>query len=528
MWAYIVRRILLTIPIVLGVVCITTVLFSTVAKDPARAYAGKNPTHAAIEQQRAKMGLDKPTWFKWSIPLESISHEGDVVTITTPWAHGLDQGDSVSISGIQPAGYNGAYRVESVQGPKSLSFRFTDTPAGLFEVKGTPRPAATTRSATVPATQASVTLPATRAAATAPTTVATTAPAAAPAAGEPTVVTKVVKAASAAEASMKALAEGLETVTDVSPQPRIEFQVEGTIEQEDKRVSKEQTYVAPSATAAEALAKKDRVSPETITSIGNIHNRNILQRLGSGFDSQFFDVLLFRFPNSMRYDEPLWDIVKRKAPASMAIQIPAFIIVLGIQLSLALFTAVKRGRWQDYTITVTAVLLMSVPGLSVYLFAQWALGKELALFPVAGWEDGLLMLKFAALPIFISVLLGIGGGTRFYRTVVLDEIYSDYVRTARAKGVPQREVLFTHVLKNVMIPVITNTVTALPGLITGALLLESIFQIPGLGNLMVEALNNNDRPVIMAMTYVLSIVYCVLILVSDILYTVVNPQVSLK
>ena len=137
-------------------------------------------------------------------------------------------------------------------------------------------------------------------------------------------------------------------------------------------------------------------------------------------------------------------------------------------------------------------------------------------------------MRYAALPIFISVFIAMGGGVRLYRTVMVDEIYSDYVRTARAKGLSNRQVLFTHVLKNGLIPVITNTVTALPGLILGALLLERIFQIPGLGNFMVEALNNYDRTVVMGMTFALSIIYCVLILVSDILYTLVNPQVSLK
>jgi peptide/nickel transport system permease protein len=246
------------------------------------------------------------------------------------------------------------------------------------------------------------------------------------------------------------------------------------------------------------------------------------------FNSQLFDVLFFRFPKSMRYDEPLWDIVKRKAPASLAVQLPAFLIIIGLELSLALWAASRRGRFADTTITVVAVLLMSVPALSVYIFAQWALGSQMRIFPVAGWESGWLSLKFAALPILITVLLGIGAGTRLYRTVVLDEIYSDYVRTARAKGVSEREVLFTHVLKNAMIPVITSTVTALPTLVLGALLLERIFQIPGLGSLMVESISNNDRPIIMGLTYSLAIVYCLLVLLSDILYAAVNPQVSLK
>lgn len=246
------------------------------------------------------------------------------------------------------------------------------------------------------------------------------------------------------------------------------------------------------------------------------------------FNTQLFDVLLFNFPKSMRYDEPLWDIVKRKAPASLAIQLPAFLIIIGIEISLALWAASRRGKFTDATITVIAVMLMSVPVLSVYIFAQWVLGSRVPIFPVAGWESGWLALKFAALPILVTVVIGIGAGTRLYRTVVLDEIYSDYVRTARAKGVAEREVLFTHVLKNALIPVITNSVTALPFLVLGALMLERIFQIPGLGNLMVESIANNDRPIIMGLTYAIAIVYCLAVLLSDILYAVVNPQVSLK
>lgn len=244
-------------------------------------------------------------------------------------------------------------------------------------------------------------------------------------------------------------------------------------------------------------------------------------------DSQFFDILFFRFPPSMRWDESLWTLVKRKAPASMLIQVPAFIIMSGLELVLALYVALKRGQWEDYTITILAVLGMSVPALSVYIGAQWLLGSSWHIFPVAGWESGIYAIHYAALPIILSVLMGLGGGVRFYRTVMLEEINADYVRTARAKGVAVPRIMVTHVLRNALIPVITMTVAGLPGLVLGALLLERIFQVPGLGNLLVEALNNNDRSVVMAMTYVLSIVYCVLLLLSDICYTLVDPRVSL-
>ena len=251
-------------------------------------------------------------------------------------------------------------------------------------------------------------------------------------------------------------------------------------------------------------------------------------RIADAFDSQFFNTLRFRFAPSMRWEASLWELIKRKAPASMMVQVPAFIILMGLQLGVALFVAFKRGKWQDYTITFLAVLGMSVPALSVYIIAQWLLGRVWPVFPVAGWESGIYAIRFAALPILITVLMGMGGGVRFYRTVMLEEVNTDYVRTARAKGVGQREIMLTHVLRNALIPVITSVVTALPGLILGALLLERIFQIPGLGSLMVEALANNDEPIVMGMTYILAIVYCVLLLVTDILYAVVDPRVSLK
>jgi peptide/nickel transport system permease protein len=246
------------------------------------------------------------------------------------------------------------------------------------------------------------------------------------------------------------------------------------------------------------------------------------------FDSQFFDVVLFRFPNSIRYDEPVGTLFWRKAPVSLAIQLPVFIIELGIQLALALLVASRRGRWPDYVTTFLAILGMSVPALSIYLGAQWLFAAKLKLFPVAGWDVGFYAIQFAVLPILVSVIGGIGGGTRFYRTVILEEINSDYVRTSRSKGVGERDVLLTHVMRNVMIPVLTNTVTALPALLLGALILERLFQIPGVGGLLVESVFNQDRPVVMALTYVLSIVYCVMLLITDICYTLVDPRVSLK
>ena len=246
------------------------------------------------------------------------------------------------------------------------------------------------------------------------------------------------------------------------------------------------------------------------------------------FDSRFFRLLTFQFGDSYWYKEPVMALIWRKAPVSLAVQAPAFVIELAIQLVLALYTASRRGKPSDYTITLLAVLGMSVPALSIYLGAQWFFAGYLRWFPVAGWDNSFLMaVHFAALPILVTVIGGIGGGTRFYRTIVLEEISADYIRTARAKGVSESEVLLTHVFRNVLIPVVTNTLIVLPVLITGALLLERLFQIPGMGGLLVEAITTQDAPVVMAVVYITSLLYCVLLFLTDIVYTWVDPRVTL-
>lgn len=244
-------------------------------------------------------------------------------------------------------------------------------------------------------------------------------------------------------------------------------------------------------------------------------------------DSQFFDLALFRFPPSMRYDRPVSEILMEKAPISLAIQLPAFLIGLGIQLTLALLVASRRGSGFDTTVTSLCVASLAVPAVATYIILQWLLASKMNLFPIAGWESGFQSIQFVALPIIAAVLVSLGNGTRFYRTVIIEEVNAEYVRTARAKGVARNDVLFVHVLRNVMVPVVTNTVTALPFLIFGALLLERLFQIPGLGGLLVDAIFSQDRSVVMAVTYITALLYCAALLLSDLLYTWADPRVSL-
>ena len=246
------------------------------------------------------------------------------------------------------------------------------------------------------------------------------------------------------------------------------------------------------------------------------------------FDTQFFDVVTLRLPDSDHYKKPVWELIGAKGPVSLAVQGPVFFISIGLQLILSLLCAQWRNRWPDRVITLVAVLGMCIPYLSIIVLLQWLLGFKLGLFPVAGWSPWPQMLYFVTLPVIVGVVADLGNGTRFYRTVMLEEVYNDYVRTARAKGVRQSQVLLTHVLRNALIPVITNTVTHLPYLILGSLLLERLFQIPGLGYIMVEAIFNQDRPVVLGLTFFFSVTYCLLLLVTDILYTLVDPRVKLE
>jgi peptide/nickel transport system permease protein len=245
-------------------------------------------------------------------------------------------------------------------------------------------------------------------------------------------------------------------------------------------------------------------------------------------DAQFPDVVLFRFPESLRYEESVWSLFERKAPISLAIQLPVFVISLGLTLVLALISARFRGRLPDWLLTIGSILLMSVPAVSLYLAMQWLLGAKLRLFPVAGWDTGFFALHYAALPVLVSIVAGLGSGVRFYRTVALEEVNADYVRTGRSKGVAEGELLLTHVFRNILLPVITNTVTVIPLLFMGAIILEQTFQIPGLGNLLDQAVINNDRPVVMFLVYTTSIIYCVALVLNDVCYALADPRVVLQ
>src|SRR5690606_24768323 len=172
---------------------------------------------------------------------------------------------------------------------------------------------------------------------------------------------------------------------------------------------------------------------------------------------------------------------------------------------------------------------VSISALAYILFFQYFFAYKLGWFEISGFEYGFPdFVPYIALPAIIFILLSLGPDVRFFRTVILDEIYQDYVRTARAKGLSEITVLLKHVLRNAMIPIITYVVIQIPTLILGALLLENFFSIPGLGGITLNALNSSDFPVIKAMAILSSVLYIILSLVTDVLYTFADPRVKLK
>lgn len=249
--------------------------------------------------------------------------------------------------------------------------------------------------------------------------------------------------------------------------------------------------------------------------------------------AQYLDIVksafTFEFGRSWTTKQEIIQMIKNGAIPSLTLTLPAFLLSTVIAISISLVVSFFRGKWIDKCAVFFCVLLMSVTSLAYILFGQWFFAYKLGWFEISGYESGFPdFIPYVVLPIIIWIILSIGPDVRFYRTVMLDEIYQDYVRTAKAKGLSERVILFKHVLKNAMIPIITFVVIQIPFLILGALLLESFFSIPGLGGITLNGVYNSDFPVIKAMTILTAMAYIIFSVITDVLYTVVDPRVRLK
>ncbi len=248
-------------------------------------------------------------------------------------------------------------------------------------------------------------------------------------------------------------------------------------------------------------------------------------------DTIFFDksvrLFVFEFGRSDQGRDIGYDISTRMWP-SLAIALPVFLLGLVSYITFALLMAFFRATYVDFWGVILCVAMMSISSLFYIIGGQFLVGKLFNLVPISGYDVGAEALKFLVLPVVVGVVGGIGSSTRWYRTIFLEEINRDYVRTARSKGVSEMRVLFRHVLQNAMIPVLTGVVVVIPLLFMGSLITEAFFAIPGLGSYTIDAINSQDFAVVRAMVFLGSVLYIVGLILTDISYTLVDPRVRFE
>jgi len=220
------------------------------------------------------------------------------------------------------------------------------------------------------------------------------------------------------------------------------------------------------------------------------------------------------------------EILARMGP-SLALAIPAFLAGIAANITFALGMAFFRGTTLDLWGVVLCVALMSISALFYIIGGQYLVAKLWHLVPISGYAEGGDAARFVVLPVLIGVLSGLGSGSRWYRSLFVEEMGKDYVRTARAKGLAEAAVMFRHVLKNAMIPILTGVVVVIPLLFMGSLISESFFGIPGLGSYTIEAIQAQDFAVVRAMVFIGSVLYLAGLLLTDLSYTFVDPRVRL-
>lgn len=248
-------------------------------------------------------------------------------------------------------------------------------------------------------------------------------------------------------------------------------------------------------------------------------------------DTAFYEKSLkmfwFEFGKSDRGDDIGHAIQQRMWP-SLSITIPAFVLAIIVNIFFAMLFAFFRGEYIDVSGVIFAIILMSISSMIYIIYGQFLVGKALKLFPISGFNYGFDSIRFIGLPILLSIIMGFGGSVRFYRTIFLEEINKDYVRTANAKGLRPRAILFIHVLKNAMIPILTNAIVSLPLLLIGSLVLESFFSIPGLGSYLLDGIRQQDFAIVQSMVFLMSFLTIVGLILTDISYSVVDPRVRFK
>jgi len=238
-------------------------------------------------------------------------------------------------------------------------------------------------------------------------------------------------------------------------------------------------------------------------------------------------LFLFDFGYSEDKRDIAGEIRERMWP-SLALAVPVFVVGLAVCITFALLLAFFRATYVDAWGVVLCVAMMSVSTLFYIIGGQYLASKVWHLVPISGYAGGIDAARFLVLPVAIGVISGIGSSSRWYRTLFLEEMGRDYVRTARAKGLSETAVMFRHVLRNALIPILTGAVVVIPLLFLGSLLQESFFGIPGLGSYTIEAIQSQDFAVVRAMVFLGSVFYIVGLILTDISYTLVDPRIRLE
>ena len=241
-------------------------------------------------------------------------------------------------------------------------------------------------------------------------------------------------------------------------------------------------------------------------------------------------IVSFDWGKSWATNEAISQLFADRLPNTLTVMIPILLLDVLLALPIAMWVAYRRGSLTDRTIMVATTVALSISFLVYVLIGQYVFAFQLGLFPVQGWSDSLAtnLRQYVPLPVILAVAVSLAPTTRLYRTFFLDEIGHDYVRTARAKGLTENVIMLKHVLRNAMIPILTNVAVALPGIFVGSFLIEVFFSIPGLGREVLLAVNRSDYPVIQAVTIYLAVITMVVNLATDVLYKLVDPRVVLR
>jgi peptide/nickel transport system permease protein len=242
------------------------------------------------------------------------------------------------------------------------------------------------------------------------------------------------------------------------------------------------------------------------------------------------EVVSFNWGRSWATNEAVNHIFATRLPATLTIMIPILILDVTLAICAGMAVAYVRGSLTDRTVMILSTVALSISFLVYVIVGQYIFAFRLGWFPVQGWTNSTLtnLAVYAPLPVMLAVLVSLAPNTRLYRSFFLDEIGHDYVRTARAKGVPEKTILFKHVLRNALIPILTNVATALPSIFIGSFLIEVFFSIPGLGREVYQAVGRSDYPVIQAVTIYLAVLTMIINLITDMLYKLVDPRVVLQ